>query len=139
MLRGTDKVKLIHLLKMLGKEEELEQGRPPSEVNGWVPIAFQYVSGFGMAIISGGRLFQALMLLGRDANLYASVLARRLVYDSVCRVRKARYIWWKCISVNVMNGLHCKCQSVNQASFLEREPTKVFLHGCHTLVSVVPF
>ena len=44
--------------------------------------------------------------------------------------------WWKCMSVNVMNGLHYKCQSVNQASFLEREPTKVFLHGCHTLVSV---
>ena len=37
-----------------------------------------------------GRLFQALMLLGRNENLYASVLARRLVYDSVCRVRKAR-------------------------------------------------
>ena len=37
------------------------------------------------------------------------------------------------MSVNVMNGLHYKCQSVNQASFLEREPTKVFLHGCHTL------
>ena len=43
-----------------------------------------------MAIISGGRLFQTLMLLGRNENLYASVLARRLVYDSVCRVRKAR-------------------------------------------------
>ena len=40
------------------------------------------------------------------------------------------------MSVNVMNGLHEKCQSVNQASFLEREPTKVFLHGCHTRVSV---
>ena len=40
------------------------------------------------------------------------------------------------MSVNVMNGLHEKCQSVNQASFLESEPTKVFLHGCHTLVSV---
>ena len=25
---------------------------------------------------------------------------------------------------------------VNQVSFLESEPTKVFLHGCHTLVSV---
>ena len=37
-----------------------------------------------------GRLFQALMLLGRNENLYASVLARRLVYDSVCRIRKAR-------------------------------------------------
>ena len=36
MLRGTDKVKLIHLLEMLGKEEELEQGRLPSEVNGCV-------------------------------------------------------------------------------------------------------
>ena len=42
-----------------------------------------------MAIISGGRLFQALMLLGRNENVYASVLARRLMYDSVCRVRKA--------------------------------------------------
>ena len=40
------------------------------------------------------------------------------------------------MSVNVMNGLHYKCQSVNRASFLEREPTKAFLHGCHTLVSV---
>ena len=40
------------------------------------------------------------------------------------------------MSVNIMNGLHYKCQSVNQASFLEREPTKVFLRGCHTLVSV---
>ena len=30
------------------------------------------------------------MLLGRNENLYASVLAQRLVYDSVCRVRKAR-------------------------------------------------
>ena len=40
------------------------------------------------------------------------------------------------MSVNVMNGLHEKCQSVNQASFMEYEPTKVFLHGCHTLVSV---
>ena len=30
MLRGTDKVKLIHLLEMLGKEAELE------EVNGCV-------------------------------------------------------------------------------------------------------
>ena len=40
------------------------------------------------------------------------------------------------MSVNVMNGLHEKCQSVNQASFLECEPTKVFLHCCHTLVSV---
>ena len=38
--------------------------------------------------------------------------------------------------VNVMNGLHEKCQSVNQASFLECEPSEVFLHGCHTLVSV---
>ena len=36
MLRGTDNVKLIHLLEMLGKEEELEQGRLPSEVNGCV-------------------------------------------------------------------------------------------------------
>ena len=34
MLRGTGKVKLIHLLEMLGKEAELEQGRLPSEVNG---------------------------------------------------------------------------------------------------------
>ena len=40
------------------------------------------------------------------------------------------------MSVNVMNGLHEKCQSVNQASFLECEPTEVFLHGCHTRVSV---
>ena len=53
-------------------------------------IAFLYVSGFWMATISGGRLFQALMLLGRNENVYASVLARRLVYDAVCRVRKAR-------------------------------------------------
>ena len=30
------------------------------------------------------------MLLGRNGNLYASVLARRLVIDSVCRVRKVR-------------------------------------------------
>ncbi len=38
MLRGTDKVKLIHLLEMLGKEAELEQDRVglPSEVNGCV-------------------------------------------------------------------------------------------------------
>ena len=55
-----------------------------------VTIAFLNVSEFWMAIISGGRLFQALMLLGRNENVYASVLARRLVYDSVCRVRKAR-------------------------------------------------
>ena len=55
-----------------------------------VTIAFLNVSEFWMAIISGSRLFQALMLLGRNENLYASVLARRLVYDSVCRVRKAR-------------------------------------------------
>ena len=58
-----------------------------------VTIAFLNVSEFWMAIISGGRLFQALMLLGRNENLYASVLrdlARRLVYDSVCRVRKVR-------------------------------------------------
>ena len=36
MLRCTDKVKLINLLKleMIGKEAELEQGRLPSEVNG---------------------------------------------------------------------------------------------------------
>ena len=40
------------------------------------------------------------------------------------------------MSVNVMNGLHEKCQSVNQASFLECEPAEVFLHGCHTRVSV---
>ena len=40
------------------------------------------------------------------------------------------------MSVNVMNGLHEKCQSVNQASFLKCEPTEVFLHGCHTRVSV---
>ena len=40
------------------------------------------------------------------------------------------------MSVNVMNGLHEKCQSVNQTSFLECEPTEVFLHGCYTLVSV---
>ena len=40
------------------------------------------------------------------------------------------------MSVNVMNGLHEKCQSVNQASFLECEPTEVFLHCCHTLVPV---
>ena len=40
------------------------------------------------------------------------------------------------MSVNVMNGLHEKCQSVNQTSFLECEPTEVFLHCCHTLVSV---
>ena len=33
------------------------------------------------------------------------------------------------MSVNVMNGLHDKCQSVNQASFLECEPAEVFLHG----------
>ena len=32
------------------------------------------------------------------------------------------------MSVNVMNGL--------QASFLKCEPTEVFLHGCHTRVSV---
>ena len=36
------------------------------------------------------------------------------------------------MSVNVMNGLHEKCQSVNQASFLECEPAEVFLRGCHT-------
>ena len=36
MLRYTDKVKLIHLLEMLEKEEELEQGRLPSEVYGCV-------------------------------------------------------------------------------------------------------
>ena len=100
-----------------------------------VTIAFLYVSEFLMAILSGGRLFQALMLLGMNENLYARVLARRLVYDSVWRVRKAR-AWWKCMSVNVMNGLHEKCQSVNQTSFLECEPTEVFLHGCYTLVSV---
>ena len=40
------------------------------------------------------------------------------------------------MSVNVMNGLHEKCQSVNQASFLECGPTEVFLHDCHTRVSV---
>ena len=40
------------------------------------------------------------------------------------------------MSVNVMNGPHYKFQSVNQASFLEREPTKVVLHSGHTLVSV---
>ena len=40
------------------------------------------------------------------------------------------------MSVNVMNGLHEKCQSVNQASFLKCEPTEVFIHGCHTRVSV---
>ena len=40
------------------------------------------------------------------------------------------------MSVNVMNGLHEKCQSVNQASFLKCEPTEVFLHGCHTLVCI---
>ena len=34
MLRGTVKVKLIHLLEMFGKETELEQDRLPSEVNG---------------------------------------------------------------------------------------------------------
>ena len=34
-----------------------------------VAIAFLYESGFWMAIISGGRLFQALMLLGRNENL----------------------------------------------------------------------
>ena len=33
MLRGTGKVKLIHILEMLGKEAELEQCRLPSEVN----------------------------------------------------------------------------------------------------------
>ena len=48
-----------------------------------VAIAFLFVSGFWMAIISGDRLFHALMLLGGNENLYASVLARRLVYDSV--------------------------------------------------------
>ena len=58
-----------------------------------VTIAFLYVSEFMMAIISGGRLFQALMLLDRNQNLYASVLARRLVYDSVCRVQGTR---WPC-------------------------------------------
>ena len=46
------------------------------------------------------------------------------------------HVWWNCMSVNAMNRLNYKCQSVNQASFLEREPTKVFLHGCHTLVYV---
>ena len=55
-----------------------------------VAVAFLCVSGFWMATISRGRLFQALMLLGRNENLYASVLARRLVYDSVCRVHEAR-------------------------------------------------
>ena len=55
-----------------------------------VTNAFLYESGFWMAIISGGRQFQALMLMGRNENLDASVLARRLVYDSVCRVGKAR-------------------------------------------------
>ena len=34
-----------------------------------VAIACLYESGFWMAIISGGRLFQALMLLGRNENL----------------------------------------------------------------------
>ena len=46
-----------------------------------VTSALLNVSEFWMAIISGGRLFQALMLLGRNENLYASVLGRRLVYD----------------------------------------------------------
>ena len=55
-----------------------------------VAIAFLFVSGFWMAIISGGGQFQAPILLGRNENLYVSVLARRSVYDSVCRVRKAR-------------------------------------------------
>ena len=55
-----------------------------------VAIACLYASGFWMVIISGGRLFQALMLLGRSETLYASVLARRLAYDSVCRVRTPR-------------------------------------------------
>ena len=36
MLRGTDKVKLVYILDMLGKEAELEQGCLPSEVNGCV-------------------------------------------------------------------------------------------------------
>ena len=36
MLWGTDNVKLIHFLEMLGKEAELEKGRLPSEVNGCV-------------------------------------------------------------------------------------------------------
>ena len=40
-----------------------------------VTIAFLNVSKFWMAMISGGRLFQALVLLGRNENLYASVLA----------------------------------------------------------------
>ena len=40
------------------------------------------------------------------------------------------------MSVNVMNGLHYNCQYVNQVSFLECEPTKEFLHGGHTIVSV---
>ena len=34
-----------------------------------VAIAFLYESGFWMAIISGGRLFQALMLLGRNETI----------------------------------------------------------------------
>ena len=36
MLRYTDMVKLINLLEMFGKEEELEQGSLSSEVNGCV-------------------------------------------------------------------------------------------------------
>ena len=38
--------------------------------------------GLWMAILSWGRLFQALILLGRNGNLHALVLARRMVYDS---------------------------------------------------------
>ena len=70
-------------------------------------------------------------------KMTVKVESHHIVWDDVCSVlNKVRFSVPKCMSVNAMNLLNYKCQIVNQASFLEREPTNVFLHGCHTIVYI---
>ena len=49
-----------------------------------VAIAFLYVSGFWIAIISGGRLSHALMLLGRNENVGSSRHCLNCRYFAAC-------------------------------------------------------
>ena len=53
-----------------------------------VTIAFLNVSEFWIR----GRLFQALMLLGRNENLYASVLARSRGWCTITTIQCVEYV-----------------------------------------------
>ena len=71
------------------------------------------MSGFWMAIISWGSLFQTMVLLDRNENLYASVLhgSKAGARFSVSSPKGTRCLTTcggsvDTMTVNVMNGLH---------------------------------